>query len=310
MKDEKSSVQLPKISVAIPTYQREQVLIDTIHDVLNQNFTDFELIVVDQTSQHDDFTVRALCGINDNRFRYFKVAPASLPAARNFAIKKSRSEIILFIDDDVCLTENFITAHYNAHISRPDILAVAGRVTTKGQKPTEELFSFSWDGEELNSFHCPHSQEATSFLGGNFSVKKDVVEKVGMFDTNYCESSMREESDLASRIVKKGYKIWYESEAELLHLIAETGGCRIHEMKRDNQSFYKNDLYFTLRRVRFFLLPIVLTSKLLRYVFAKPIRRIPFRTYIFLRGLMYGIKSSVRPVSINLRVIEKKDPVR
>lgn len=45
--------KIPAISVAIPTYNREEVLVNTINDVLSgQSFEDFELIIVDQTIKH------------------------------------------------------------------------------------------------------------------------------------------------------------------------------------------------------------------------------------------------------------------
>ncbi len=299
-------MKVPKITVAIPTYQREGVLVNTIKDVLSQDFDGFELIVVDQTKEHKESTDRSLENINDQRFRYFKVSPPSLPAARNFAIEKSRSDIILFIDDDVQLSDNFISAHYNTHNSRPEIMAVAGRVASKGQKPSEELFSFNWYGEEQHAFNFPHPQEATSFIGCNFSIKKEIVKKVGGFDTNFCESSMREESEFASRIVKAGYKIWYEPKAQLLHLVANTGGCRIYEMKKNNQSFYKNDLYFTLKNVRLFILPFVLAAKFKRYVVGRPFEKIPGRCRLFLQGLIYGTKRRLRPLEIISSVVENK----
>lgn len=295
----------PKITVAIATYQREEVLVDTIRDVLKQDFESFELIVVDQTKNHEETTLRSLNDISDPRFRYFSVTPPSLPAARNFAIEKSRADIVLFIDDDVQLTSNFIEAHYNTHISRPDIKAVAGRVAHGGQAPSEKLFTFNWYGEERGGFNYPHSREALSFLGCNFSIKKEIFEEIGFFDTNFHDSSMREESEMAVRIIKAGYRIWYESNAQLVHLIANSGGCRIYEIKRDNQSYYKNDLYYTLKTVSFFLLPIVLAAKLNRYVICRPLNKLGVRSYLFVRGLEFAIKRRLRPNKITSKVLSK-----
>src|SRR5690348_12211162 len=98
----------PKISVVIPTYGRDQVLVDTIGDVLKQKFDSFELLIVDQSVKHDKTTTTFLNQLQDDRVRYFLVSPPSLPAARNFAIAHAKSDIVLFIDDDVILKENFI----------------------------------------------------------------------------------------------------------------------------------------------------------------------------------------------------------
>lgn len=66
-------MKTPKITVAIPTYQPEEVLVNTIKEVLNQNFDGFELIVVDRTKNYHVSTRRYLKSIKDYRFSYFKV---------------------------------------------------------------------------------------------------------------------------------------------------------------------------------------------------------------------------------------------
>ena len=50
----------PDISVAIPTYNRDEVLIDTIHDVLKQSHKNLELLVIDQTLKHKPETEKML----------------------------------------------------------------------------------------------------------------------------------------------------------------------------------------------------------------------------------------------------------
>src|SRR5215203_4156489 len=100
-------LQKPEISITIPTFNREEVLVDTIRDVLSsQTFKNFELIVVDQSLTHDQATLDAIAAINDPRFRYFRATPPSLTAARNFALKKAKSPYIIYIDDDVRLDKN------------------------------------------------------------------------------------------------------------------------------------------------------------------------------------------------------------
>ena len=46
----------PLISVVIPTYRREKMLCDSIQDVLQQDYPNFEVLVVDQTGDHQPET--------------------------------------------------------------------------------------------------------------------------------------------------------------------------------------------------------------------------------------------------------------
>ena len=123
----------PFISVVIPTYGREEVLCETLNSVLQQDYSDatgcqYEIIVVDQTVQHKPATQVYLDQlIAAKKIRYFQVNWASLPGARNYAVRRSRGDIILFLDDDVQLPAGCLAAHARNY-ERPDIGAVAGRV--------------------------------------------------------------------------------------------------------------------------------------------------------------------------------------
>lgn len=78
-------------------------------------------------------------------------------------------------------------------------------------------------------------------------------------------------------------------------------------MKKDNKSLYINDLYFTLKTVNYFLLLIVLVAKINLYVLAKPLKRVPARGRLFLKGLMYALKRRFRPVNITSTVSAKEN---
>jgi glycosyltransferase involved in cell wall biosynthesis len=105
-------MQWPSISVIVPTYQREDVLCSTITDVLQQDYPDFEVLVVDQTQDHQPETQAYLADMAENgKIHYFQLPWASLPGARNYGVERSRGDIILFIDDDVELPEGYLKAH-------------------------------------------------------------------------------------------------------------------------------------------------------------------------------------------------------
>ncbi len=103
---------LPLISVVIPTYYREEALRDSVVDVLKQDYPNFEVIVVDQTPKHLPaiqayLEEQATAG----KIKWFRLDWASLPGARNYGVRRSAGEIIIFIDDDVQLTPGFLSAH-------------------------------------------------------------------------------------------------------------------------------------------------------------------------------------------------------
>jgi glycosyltransferase involved in cell wall biosynthesis len=92
-------LDVPAVSVVLPTYQRASALRSAMASVLSQDFTDLELVVVDDASTDD--TQAVVEGFHDDRIRYLR-QPTNLgvSAARNRALRASRGDLVAFIDSD------------------------------------------------------------------------------------------------------------------------------------------------------------------------------------------------------------------
>lgn len=95
----------PAVSVIIPTYNRADLLPDTLESVLGQTLTNIEVIVVDDGST--DNTAEVVAAISDARLRYIKNDRTGLPAAgRNVGIRAAKADLLAFVDsDDLWLPE-------------------------------------------------------------------------------------------------------------------------------------------------------------------------------------------------------------
>lgn len=233
-----------KASVIIPTYNRNEDLIRAISSVLKQEFKEFELIIVDQSINHDQITQRFLRNLKDKRFRYYKVTPPSLPAARNFGASKAIGEIIIFIDDDVELKPNFIKEHVAAYSKSHQIGAVAGRIRGVTEEESNQLFKISPSGKRTGSFNYPHDGEVMAVRGCNMSFRKDVLIEIGGFDSGFIKDAYREDTDASFRVRKAGYTISYKSKADLIHFDAREGGCRDDSRLFNNLTTFKNNFRF------------------------------------------------------------------
>lgn len=256
----------PLITIGIPTYGRDDVLVRTIKDLLSQKTKNIEIIVADQSDRHKSSTVEFFKSNKDERLKVFNIYPPSSPAARNFIINKARADIVLFVDDDIRVGKDFVDNHLKTYDIHEDVSFVAGRVKQKGLPLTHELTHFDKYGSQKGWFNCPDEQYATTFPGGNFSGYKKALKKIGGFETDYMVNAFREESDCAMRAEKAGYKIYFNPEACILHLAAPSGGNRLKNHQHDNIDFYKNDLLFVLRFVDKKLIPISLIKKYIKYV--------------------------------------------
>ena len=90
---------MPFFSIILPTYNRASFLQRSISSVLNQTFTDFELIIIDDAST--DNTKDVIDTFNDERIRYFKNEKnRERSASRNKGIELSKGKYICFLDSD------------------------------------------------------------------------------------------------------------------------------------------------------------------------------------------------------------------
>lgn len=254
-----------EVSVIIPTYNREGVLVDTIQSVLKQKFEGWELLVVDQSIKHDTKTLEFLHK-NKQKLNYFPVTPPSLPAARNFGISRAKGRIIIFIDDDVLIDSGFIQAHWDSH-QRDEIVAVAGRVKEKGKQLSQTLTYFKKTGFGAGNFNYTKKAFAETAQGCNMSFKKDILNRIGGFDTNYIGNAIREESDVSYKLKKLGYLTLFNPKASLFHLVYQKGGCREDKPTYENYIQYRNEMLFFLRHRPKAYLPFFLAGHFYRYVF-------------------------------------------
>lgn len=254
----------PFISVVIPTYEREAVLCSTIRNVLQQTYSAFEIIIVDQTQTHEPKTVEFLNSLKTNsNVSLYSVSWASLPAARNYAVERSHGDIILFLDDDVELPQGFLAAHAQNYQTQSEIGAVAGRVfdrmklaESNSAKHIETLPPEAMDPGiawyHIDLVHTINPQQVLTARGCNMSFRRDVFSTHGLrFDERFQGSAVREESDFCLRFRHTGLKIWYDPNANLIHLGEETGGC--HDIStrslKYQLTFYHNHFLMALKNL-------------------------------------------------------------
>lgn len=90
---------MQKLSVIVTTYNRPELLKETIQSIINQTYRNFELIVVDNNSNYDFF--KLIDGFKDSRIKSFQNDNGGIIAInRNYGIKKSKGEFLAFCDDD------------------------------------------------------------------------------------------------------------------------------------------------------------------------------------------------------------------
>lgn len=133
----------PFFSVVIPLYNKEKYIKTTLDSVLEQTFSDIEIIVIDDGSK--DESCKIVESVMDPRVRLVRQENAGPSKARNTGIEEARGEFIAFLDaDDVWLAEK-LQKHYEFHSKNADTLWSSAGFRAEGGK-REESFLYAHEG--------------------------------------------------------------------------------------------------------------------------------------------------------------------
>lgn len=99
---------MPVISVIVPVYNVEKVLYHCIDSILNQLFSDFELILVDDGSTDNSGKICDEYSEKDNRILVIHKPNGGVSSARNAGIEAAQGEYICFVDSDDYLESNYL----------------------------------------------------------------------------------------------------------------------------------------------------------------------------------------------------------
>ena len=103
---------MSKISIIVPVYKVEKYIERCINSILNQTFTDFELILVDDGSPDRCGAICDNYSKIDKRIKVIHKKNEGLSEARNVGIKVSTGEYIAFVDSDDFINKNMYKVLY------------------------------------------------------------------------------------------------------------------------------------------------------------------------------------------------------
>lgn len=116
----------PKITVLMPAYNAEKYIREAIGSVLNQTFTDFELLIINDGST--DGTKQEIEFFDDPRIRLINQTNQGVAGALNIGLLNSKAGLVARFDaDDVCLPQR-LQIQYDFLVQNPDYLIVGANV--------------------------------------------------------------------------------------------------------------------------------------------------------------------------------------
>lgn len=96
------------ISVIIPVYNAELYLRDCVESILNQSFSDYEVVLIDDGSKDKSGTICEEYASNNEKVRYFRQDNSGVAAARNLGIKEAKGQYVCFVDADDIVSKDYL----------------------------------------------------------------------------------------------------------------------------------------------------------------------------------------------------------
>ncbi|HAA29251.1 MAG TPA: glycosyl transferase family A [Cyanobacteria bacterium UBA8553] len=169
---------MPTISVIIPAYNAEKTILETITSVIQQTYSNWEMIVINDGST--DRTLELLSTVKDARIKIFSYPNGGVPVARNHGLNHATGDFIAFLDADDLWTPDKLELQLAKLQQHPE----AGVVYSWAYYMDETGESFHADNPIFFEGNVYAELLVRDFIvsGSNCTIRRQAIESVGKFD--------------------------------------------------------------------------------------------------------------------------------
>jgi len=221
-----ASAAPPLVSVLVCTRDRSDGVEAAVRSIQRSTFTDFELLIIDQSD--DDRSKQALAPLcqADPRLTYVRRSVPGKPGALNQGFGLARGKYLALTDDDCEVSAGWIQALVDAFEAEPHVGCVHGDVSAGPHDPTqgyipvcriERAHTISGLGEFLDSSQA----DWTNFgIGASMALRADVVEAIGGCDPCIGPGTKfrtGDDTDIGVQVLRLGYAMHFSPSAGVVH---------------------------------------------------------------------------------------------
>jgi len=219
----------PLISAIICTHNREQYLGAAIDSLLEQDFSSYEVIVVDNGSS-DRTPAIVEAKLSNPRLRYLHEPKLGLSIARNAGFQAAKGEILAYLDDDAIASPGWLTALWEAYQDNDNLAIAGGKVTLIWPENTtpppwlSEGLAGNLGAYNLGEERTLITQPGLTPRGLNYSIRRSFLEQIGGFDVNLGRVGKNllsnEELHMTELALNQGWQVAYLPKAIVAHNVA------------------------------------------------------------------------------------------
>ncbi len=191
-------MKTPKVSIIVPCYNQAHYLNESLQSVLNQTYTDWQCIIVNDGSPDDTEVIARQWEVRDSRFIYLYQENAGVSSARNLGITTATADFILTLDADDKYEPSFLEKAMKVLAHNPEIGIVSswGRCFTDKKK----LQVFKSTASSVSDFLFYNGLNNGSSL-----FRKGCWEQAGGYDEN--PENGLEDWEFYLRVCDLGWKV-------------------------------------------------------------------------------------------------------
>ena len=197
----------PGVTVVVPAYNEELVVVRTISSLLNQRYAGaLEIVIVDDGSSDDTATICEEAYGSHPMVRVYRKANGGKASALNYGIERARHDIVIGLDADTMFDEDTV-AELVQPLSDARVAAVAGNAKVGNRinlvtrwQALEYVTSQNLDRRAFSLLDC-----ITVVPGAVGAWRRSVVQEAGGFR----EDTLAEDQDLTLAMRRMGYSVAY-----------------------------------------------------------------------------------------------------
>lgn len=271
------------LSIVLCTYNQSKSLRIVLECLARQtldNFNEVELLVIDNNSSDDTKSVvYEVAKSIKFTTRYIFEEQQGLSLARNRGVREAKANFIVFTDDDAEIPKNWAQTYIkNVKELNPD--CVFGKIDIIWDKPKPFWYSDEYKsmfvGLDYGEKRIKIKDLNHEFFGKNFGVRKNVLEKIGLFDEKLGRKGEQlfigEETKVYRSLIKDRSVVIYDPEIIVGHMLKEKEYSLAHFYKYNkDKTTSEYSLYKSSSKRSFYGRPIYAIRKSLHYfLFAFP----------------------------------------